>query len=232
MMKGNVVCLLMAIGTLLDPAVAHFWPNGHHEHHFHSMPSEVIEQSAPFNILNGGLLQGPPAPSALAPSFAPNRHWRSDGVFLFRPLVMSAWNSGLPEQQRLHSPLLERLLLSPSPYRRSRFLNFYKDLNMEQESSGRRRRRMKGMKGEINVKWAVMPIWERGSGAEERVATENNNNNDKPQPQPELLRRFNRESMMFPTPRRNSLSSIHSAGEMQPQVQPQQPSFGEGNYRQ
>lgn len=224
MMKGSFLCLLMSIGTLLDPAVAHFWPNGHHEHHFHSMPSEVIEQSAPFGGLNAGPLQGPLSP----PSFAPNRHWRSDGVFLFRPLIMSAWNNGLPEQQRLHSPLMERLLLSPSPYRRSRFLNFYKDLNMEQENGGRRRRRMRGLKGEINVKWAVMPIWDRGNAPEEGVATENNNSNDKPQP--ELLRRFNRESMMFPPPRRSSFSSIRPAGEMQPQ--PQQPSFGEGNYHQ
>lgn len=231
-MKGSIVCLLMVIGTLLDPAVAHFWPNGpHHEHH--SMPSENMEQSAPFNALNGVPMPGLPAP--LAPSFAANRHWRSDGVFLFRPLLMSAWNSGLPEQQRLHSPLLERLLSSPSPYRRSRFINFYKDLNMEPQNGasigGRRRRRVKGLKGEINVKWAVMPIFERGNGAEEGVSTENNgNNNDKPQPQQaELLRRFNRESMMFPH-RRSSFPSIHSASQMQPQ--PQQPSFGEGNYRQ
>ena len=95
------------------------------------------------------------------------------------------------------------------------------------ESSRRHRRRINGVKGEINVKWAVMPIWEREN--DEKVATENFS---KQLPQSEVLRRSNRESMMLP-PRRYSVYSTHPAGgapgEMQQQ---QQPVIGEGNYHQ
>jgi len=133
------LCLLVAGIALLRPVVAHFWPPAHP---FHSAPNV---QPATFYA---NVLPEIPHQEQQAHTFPPNRFWKSDSVFLFRPFMTSAWNAGPEQRMQIPNPFMERLL--SSPYRRLRLEGF-----------GARKRRARGMRGEINVKWSVMPIWER-----------------------------------------------------------------------
>lgn len=185
----KVSICLVAWATLFQLATAHFWLPPPPQQSFHESPSEVIET---FVRPNG--IHTPQQAQAQA-SFQPSRVWKSDGVFLFRPL--SAMNGGPDSRLRLHSPLMERL--ASSPFGKPRFSRFYKDGNHEE--NGKRRRQFRGIKGEINVKWAVLPIWEHADGGE-------------------MLRRGSREA--FLTSRRRYFPEMPSS-ERRP--------FSEGNYQ-
>ncbi|KAJ6216576.1 hypothetical protein RDWZM_007733 [Blomia tropicalis] len=150
-----------------------------------------------------------------------NQHyWKSDRTFLLRPISLQVVSNGVGEQQQQrsngwHNPMMERMFLSP--FRSARFGRYFNEMNNIDGGFGKRQRRhrIRGLKGEINVKWAMMPIWEKNE-----IETENKPSSDELLP----FHRSNREwhllsrSNHFPTlttkieqmpqPERQSLTEV------------------------
>jgi len=190
------LCFLVVAVALMRPAVAHFWPPAHP---FHTpVPNETIEPATYYANVVPNVAH--PHPQQQVPAFLPNRFWKSDSAFLFRPFMTSAWNAAPEQRMPLHNPFMEQLI--SSAYRRPSFGNYLKDPGTE--GFGKRRRRIRGMRGEINVKWAVMPIWRRDP------KPDNNNDNNNNVPSEENLIQPNRELLSRgPNLWPNSMNTMH-----------------------